>query len=87
MSATLNRALAAGSLKVRNQASGEAIVVFRNPVLKTDDDGVKFTVDIKPVRIANGKTVDMFGRKDVDKAAVKQSNVTKLVQAGVLEVL
>lgn len=87
MSATLNRALAAGSLKVRNQASGEAIVVFRNPVLKTDDDGVKFTVDIKPVRIANGKTVDMFGRKDVDKAAVKQSNVTKLVQSGVLEVL
>jgi hypothetical protein len=61
--------------------------VFRNPVLKTDEDGVKFSVDIKPVRIANGKTVDMFGRKDVDKAAVKQSNVTKLVQSGVLEVL
>jgi hypothetical protein len=87
MSATLNRALAAGSLKVRNQASGEAIVVFRNPVLKTDKDGVKFSVDVKPVRIANGKTVDMFGRKDVDKAAVKQSNVQKLVQSGILEVI
>jgi hypothetical protein len=87
MSATLNRALAAGSLKVRNQASGEAIVVFRNPVLKTDDDGVKFSVDVKPVRISNGKTVDLFGRKDVDKAAVKQSNIQRLVQSGILEVL
>ena len=87
MSATLNRALATGTLKVRNQASGEAIVVFRNPVLKTDDDGVKFSVDVKPVRISNGKTVDMFGRKDVDRAAVKQSNIEKLVKAGVLEVL
>ncbi|KKN64832.1 hypothetical protein LCGC14_0487520 [marine sediment metagenome] len=87
MSATLNRALAAGSLKVRNQASGEAIVVFRNPVLKTDDDGVKFSVNVKPVRISNGKTIDMFGRKDVDRAAVKQSNIEKLVKAGVLEVL
>ena len=87
MSATLNRALAAGSLKVRNQASGEAIVVFRNPVLKTDDDGVKFSVTVKPVRISNGKTIDMFGRKDVDRAAVKQSNIEKLVKAGVLEVL
>jgi hypothetical protein len=87
MSATLNRAMNAGDLKVRNSASGEAIVVFRNPVLKTDDDGVKFSVDVKPVRISNGKTVDMFGRKDVDKAAVKQSNIGKLVRAGVLEVL
>jgi hypothetical protein len=87
MSATLNRALAAGSLKVRNQASGEAIVVFRNPVLKTDGDGVKFSVDVKPVRISNGKTVDLFGRKDVDKAAVKQSNIQRLVQSGILEVL
>ena len=87
MSATLNRALASGSLRVRNQASGEAIVVFRNPVLKTDDDGVKFSVDVKPVRISNGKTVDMFGRKDVDKDAVKQSNIEKLVKAGVLEVV
>ena len=87
MSATLNRALAAGSLRVRNQASGEAIVVFRNPVLKTDDDGVKFSVNVKPVRISNGKTIDMFGRKDVDRAAVKQSNIEKLVKAGVLEVI
>lgn len=87
MSATLNRALATGALKVRNQASGEAIVVFRNPVLKTDDDGVKFSVDVKPVRISNGKTVDLFGRKDVDKAAVKQSNIQRLVQSGILEVL
>jgi hypothetical protein len=55
--------------------------------LKTDEDGVKFSVDVKPVRIANGKTVDMFGRKDVDKDAVKQSNIGKLVRAGVLEVL
>ena len=87
MSATLNRALASGSLQVRNQASGEAIVVFRNPVLKTDDDGMKFSVVVKPVRIANGKTVDMFGRKDVDRDAVKQSNIEQLVKAGVLEVL
>jgi hypothetical protein len=61
--------------------------VFRNPVLKTDDDGVKFSVNVKPVRISNGKTIDMFGRKDVDRAAVKQSNIEKLVKAGVLEVL
>jgi hypothetical protein len=87
MSATLNRALAAGSLRVRNQASGEAIVVFRNPVLKTDDDGVKFSVSVKPVRISNGKTINMFSRKDVDTSAVKQSNVEQLIRAGVLEVL
>jgi hypothetical protein len=61
--------------------------VFRNPVLKTDDDGVKYSVEVKPVRIANGKTIDMFSRKDVDREAVKQSNIEKLVRAGVLEVL
>lgn len=87
MSATLNRALAAGTLKVRNQASGEAIVVFRNPVLKKDDDGVKFSVDVKPVRIGNGRSIDMFSRKDVDRAAVEQSNLERLIRAGVLEVI
>jgi hypothetical protein len=87
MSATLNRALAAGNLKVRKVASGEAIVVFRNPVLKTDDDGNKFTVDVKPVRIAHRTPMNLFSRKDVDKDAVKQSNLTKLIRSGVIEVL
>lgn len=87
MSATLNRALAAGNLKVRKVASGEAIVVFRNPVMKTDADGNKFTVDVKPVRIAHRASLDLFSRKDVDKYAVKQSNLTKLIQSGIIEVL
>jgi hypothetical protein len=87
MSATLNRALAAGNLRIRKVASGEAIVVFRNPVLKTDGDGVKFSVNVNPVRIAHRSPIDMLSRKDVDKAAVKQSNLSSLIQAGVLEVL
>lgn len=87
MSVALSRALSVGQLKVRKVASGEAIVVFRNPVLKTDADGNKFSVTIKPVRISGKNAVDMFSRKDVDKEAVKQSNLTKLVQMGVLEVV
>ena len=87
MSAALNRALAAGSLKVRKVASGEAVIVFRNPVAKTDDDGNKFTVTISPVRIAHGNTVDLFARKDVDKAAVNQSNLGNLLKMGAVEVV
>jgi hypothetical protein len=87
MSATLNRALAAGNLRIRKVASGEAIVVFRNPVLKTDADGAKFSVNVNPVRIASRVPINILSRKDVDKAAVKQSNLSELIQAGVLEVL
>ncbi len=87
MSAAIARALAAGGLKVRKVASGEAIIVFQNPVAKTDDDGNKYTVDINPVRINHAKTIDLFARKEVDKDAVKQSNVTSLVAKGVLEVV
>jgi len=87
MSVALSRALSAGNVSVRKTASGEAIIVFRNPVLKTDEDGNRFTVTISPVRISHGKTIDLFSRKDVDEAAVKQSNVTGLVQQGVLEVV
>lgn len=87
MSATLKRALAAGELKVRKVASGEAIVVFRNPVGKTDEDGNKYSVTINPVRIAHGNVIDLFARKEVDKAAVKQSNITSLIKLGVLEVV
>ena len=87
MSAALTRSLAAGGLKVRKVASGEAIIVFRNPVAKTDGEGNKYSVSINPVRIAHGGTLDLFQRKDVDKDAVKQSNVTSLIQKGVLEVV
>jgi len=87
MSATLKRTLAAGELKVRKVASGEAIVIFRNPVGKTDEDGNKYSVTISPVRIAHGNVIDLFARKEVDKAAVKQSNITSLIQLGVLEVV
>jgi len=87
MSATLKRTLAAGELKVRKVASGEAIVIFRNPVGKTDKDGNKYSVTISPVRIAHGNVIDLFARKEVDKAAVKQSNITSLIQLGVLEVV
>lgn len=87
MSIALSRALSTGNVSVRKTASGEAIIVFRNPVLKTDEDGNRFTVTISPVRISHGKTIDLFSRKDVDEAAVKQSNVTGLVQQGVLEVV
>jgi len=87
MSAALNRSLAAGGLKVRKVASGEAVIVFRNPVAKTDEDGNKFSVTISPVRIAHGKTVDLFARKDVDKEAVRQSNLDSLLKLGALEVV
>ena len=87
MSAALNRSLAAGGLKVRKAASGEAVIVFRNPVAKTDKDGNKFSVTISPVRIAHGNVVDMFARKDVDKDAVKQSNLLNLLKLGALEVV
>lgn len=87
MSAALTKAVAAGKLRVRKVASGEAIIVFRNPVAKTDDDGRKYSVTINPVRIAHGNVIDLYARREVDKEAVKQSNLTKLVQAGVLEVV
>ena len=87
MSATLNRALVSGELKVRKVASGEAIVVFRNPVGKTDEDGNKYSVTINPVRIAHGNTIDLYARREVDKTAVKQSNITSLIQSGILEVV
>jgi len=87
MSATLNRALVSGELKVRKVASGEAIIVFRNPVAKTDEDGNKYSVTINPVRIAHGKAIDLYARREVDKVAVKQSNITSLVQSGILEVV
>ena len=87
MSAALNRSLAAGNLKVRKVASGEAFIVFRNPVSKTDGEGRKYSVSINPVRIAHNSTLDLFQRKDVDKDAVRQSNVTSLIQSGVLEVV
>jgi len=87
MSAALERALAAGDLKVRKAASGEAVIVFRNPVAKTDDDGNKFSVTISPVRIAHSNVIDLFARKDVDKAAVKQSNLLSLLKLGAIEVL
>ncbi len=87
MSVALSRALSAGNVSVRKVASGECIVVFRNPVLKTDDDGNRFTVQIGPVRITHGQTINLFQRKEVDAAAVKQSNLTGLIQQGVLEVV
>jgi len=87
MSAALTRSLAAGGLKIRKVASGEAVVVFRNPVAKTDGDGNKFSVTISPVRIAHGNVVDMFSRKDIDKAAVQQSNLIDLLKLGALEVV
>ena len=61
--------------------------MFRNPVGKTDEDGNKYSVTISPVRIAHGNVIDLFARKEVDKAAVKQSNITSLIQLGVLEVV
>jgi hypothetical protein len=87
MSATLDRALAAGDLKVRKLASGEAIVVFNNPVVKTGPDGEKFTVKIGAVRISHSHDLDLFSRKDVDREAVKQSNIRTLVESGILEVV
>lgn len=87
MSAALTRSLAAGGLKIRKVASGEAVIVFRNPVAKTDKDGNNFSVTISPVRIAHGNVVDMFIRKDVDTAAVKQSNLLNLLKLGALEVV
>ena len=87
MSAALNRALAANDLKVRKAASGEALIVFRNPVAKTDDEGNKYSVTISPVRITNGGVVDLFARKDVDRDAVNQSNLAQLLKMGALEVV
>ena len=87
MSAALKRSLAAGGLKVRKVASGEAVIVFRNPVAKTDEDGNKFSVTISPVRIAHGNVVDLFVRKDVDKDAVNQSNLGNLLKLGAVEVV
>ena len=87
MSRALSRALSAGSVSVRKVASGEAIVVFRNPVLKTDDEGNRYTVQINPVRISHGNTINLFNRKEVDAAAVQQSNLKGLIQQGVLEVV
>lgn len=87
MSVALSRALSAGECSVRKVASGEVLVVFRNPVLKTDDEGNRYTVQVAPVRISHGKTINLFQRKEVDEAAVKQSNLTGLVQQGVLEVV
>jgi hypothetical protein len=87
MSAALKRSLAAGGLRIRKVASGEAVIVFRNPVAKTDDDGNKFTVIISPVRIAHGNVVDLFARKDVDKDAVSQSNLNNLLKLGAVEVV
>ena len=87
MSRALTRALSTGSLSVRKVASGEALIVFRNPVMKTDEEGQKFTVNVKSVRISSSNTINLFQRKDVDAAAVNQSNVQALVQQGVLEVV
>ena len=87
MTAALNRALAAGALRVRKVASGEAIIVFRNPVTKTDAEGGKYTVSVKPCVISSNKAVDLFARKDVDAEAIKQSNFAGLLKMGVLEVL
>jgi hypothetical protein len=87
MSAALKRSLAANGLKVRKVASGEAVIVFRNPVAKTDEDGNKFSVTISPVRIAHGNSVDLFARKDVDKDAVSQSNLNNLLKMGAIEVV
>jgi hypothetical protein len=87
MSVALSRALSSGSVSVRKVASGEAIIVFRNPVQKTDGDGVRYSVQISPVRISHGNAINLFQRKEVDEAAIKQSNLTNLVQQGVLEVV
>lgn len=86
MSVALSRALAAGNVNVRKVASGEAIVVFKNPVQKRDKEGVPFSVTVAPIRISHAKTINLFQRKDVDAAAIKQSNLSKLIQQGVLEV-
>ncbi len=87
MSVALSRALSAGNVSVRKVASGEVLIVFRNPVLKTDEKGNRFTVQISPVRISHSKKIDLFNRKEVDAAAIKQSNLTGLIQQGVLEVV
>lgn len=87
MSATLNAALAAGDLKVRKLASGEAIIVFNNPVVKSGPDGERFTVKIGAIRLSHGYDMDLFSRKDVDKEAVRQSNLRTLVESGILEVV
>ena len=87
MTAALNKALVAGSLKVKKVASGEAIVVFRNPVTKTEKDGSKSTISIKPVVISSNKVVDLFSRKDVDAEAIRQSNLTNLLKLGALEIV
>jgi len=86
MSVALSRALAAGSVNVRKVASGEAIIVFNNPVQKKDKEGVPYSVTVSPIRIAHGKAINLFQRKEVDAAAIKQSNLAKLIQQGVLEV-
>lgn len=87
MSAALNKSLASGKLSVRKQSSGEAIIVFQNPVVKTDAEGRRYTVTVNPVRIAHANAVDLFARKDVDGDAVRQSNLAELLKAGVLSVL
>ena len=87
MSAALKRSLAAGGLKVRKTASGEAVIVFRNPVSKTDEEGNKISVTISPVRIAHGNVVDLFARKDVDKDAIQQSNFSDLMRLNAVEVV
>jgi len=87
MSVALSRSLASGNVSIRKVASGEAIIVFRNPVQKTDDDGNRYSVTISPVRISHGKVINLFQRREVDAAAIKQSNLTNLIQQGVLEVV
>ena len=87
MSAALKRALAAGGLKVRKVASGEAVIVFRNPITKTDEDGNNYNVTINPVRITHGNVIDLFARKEVDGDAVKQSNLLTLLKSGAVEVV
>ena len=87
MSAALNRALAAGALKVRKIASGEVVIVFRNPVTKTDDEGKRYSVSIKPVPMNSKKIIDLFSRKDVDGEAIMQSNLRNLLKMGVLEIV
>jgi len=87
MSAALTRALAAGSLVVRKVASGEVIVLFNNPVSKKDKDGKRYSVNINPVKLSHGNAVNLFDRVEVDKQAIEQSNLRKLLAKGVIEVV
>ena len=87
MSAALSKALNSGELKVKKVASGEAIIVFRNPVSKTDEKGGKYTVTIKPVSLTGNKVIDLFARKDVDSEAINQSNIKGLLQMGAIEIV